>query len=788
MIIPLHQTILILWVIFGLSQSAESSAEKIDRKLQQNPVVKTIKNISFSDTPPGVETFPPALLKKISAIRQKRGDSYSPRTKHITAAGKAKFTNRLFLESSPYLLQHAHNPVNWYPWGDEAFEVAAKLKRPVLLSVGYSTCHWCHVMEEESFEDLEIATYINENFIAIKVDREERPDIDSIYMTALHALGQGAGWPMNVWLTPDRDPFYGGSYFPARDGDRGASVGLLTVLKKLKHAYQTRPYEVLETSQDLAEKIKINLQPDGGSTLPAENIMQLAAGYYKSNYDSFYGGMGDAPKFPSTTPIQFLLRYHRRSGDKKALNIVELTLAKMAAGGIYDQVGGGFHRYSTDNEWLVPHFEKMLYDNALLAIDYLETYQVTHNNNYKRIVNETLRYIKRDMTSAEGGFYSATDADSATPSGASEEGYFYTWSREELLKVLGKERADIINNYYAITNTGNFEGRNILNTPKTMLEFSKTHSINREKLAGFINESNLKLYRSRKNRPTPLRDEKILVAWNGLMISAYAKAGLILNNQAFIQQALKSTKFILSKMYINGRLFRSYKDGMAKHNAYLDDYAFFIAGLLDLYEATYDIQWVNKAIELDKVLAQHYEDIKKGGFYKTSNDHEKLLAREKPGYDGAEPTGNSVQVLNLLRLGEFTSDASYTSRAVKTLSFFSSILNETPMALSKMLLAVDFYYENAKEIIIITPEDKKHESDEFIAEFRKHYVPNRILSVAAEGDNLKQQATIISAVKGKRAIKDKATAYVCRLGICELPTNSPVVFAEQLRKNIDNYK
>jgi len=780
--IPLHQTILILWLIFGLIQTPVSSAEKIDGKIQLNPVVNSIKNISFSDTPPGIETFPPALLKKIVTMRKKRGESYSPRTKHLTADGKAKYTNRLFLESSPYLLQHAHNPVNWYPWGDEAFELAAKLKRPVLLSVGYSTCHWCHVMEEESFEDLEIATYINENFIAIKVDREERPDIDAIYMAALQALGQGGGWPMNVWLTPDREPFYGGTYFPARDGDRGASVGLLTVLKKLKHAYQTRPYEVLETSQYIAQEIKINLQPDSGSELPAENIMQLAAGYYKDNFDSFYGGIGDAPKFPSTTPIQFLLRYHRRSGDEKVLKIVETTLTKMAAGGIYDQVGGGFHRYSIDNEWLVPHFEKMLYDNALLVTDYLEAYQFTRNANYKRIVNETLHYIKRDMTSAEGGFYSATDADSITPSGDREEGYFFTWGRDELLKVLGKERADIINKYYAVSDAGNFEGRNILNTPELLFEFSKTHSINKEKLTSLINNSNRLLYQARKKRPAPLRDEKILVAWNGLMISAYAKAGLILNNREFILQAVKSTRFILNKLYVNGRLFRSYKDGIAKHNAYLDDYAFFIAGLLDLYEATYDIQWMNKAIELDKVLQKHYEDTEKGGFYKTSNDHEKLLAREKPNYDGAEPTGNSVQVLNLFRLGVFTSKESYTARAVKSVKSFSSILNEAPMALSKMLLALDFYYDKAKEIIIITPEDKKQESEVFIAEFRKLYLPNRILSVVAEGLDLKQQSEIISAAEGKLAIKGKTTAYVCRLGICELPTSNSVVFAQQLSK------
>lgn len=735
-----------------------------------------------TETPPGIAPFTPSLLKKFETLRELRGNTYSARTKHLTAEGTARYTNRLFLESSPYLLQHAHNPVNWYPWGDEAFTAAARLKRPVLLSVGYSTCHWCHVMEEESFEDLEIATYINENFIAIKVDREERPDIDAIYMAALHALGQNGGWPMNVWLTPEKEPFYGGTYYPARDGDRGATTGLLTLLKKLKYAYQTQPSEITRTSQHLARVIKKSLQPVSGSQLPPANIMKLAADYYKNNADAFYGGIGDAPKFPATTPVQFLLRYYRRTDDKNILKIVELTLTKMAAGGIYDQIGGGFHRYSTDNEWLVPHFEKMLYDNALLAIDYLETYQVTHNENYKRITNEILKYIKRDMTSPEGAFYSATDADSFTPEGKKEEGYFFTWSNDEILNILGHKRAEIIKRYYSITKNGNFEGRNILNTPVSLDDFSKNNHIDKDKLIKTINESRQLLYKHRKTRLLPARDEKILVAWNGLMISAYARAGLILNNPDYIKQATKSANFILNKHYINGRLFRSYKDGIAKHNAYLSDYAFFITGLLDLYEASYNIKWLNKAIELDKILIKHYEDPHNGGFYMTSNDHEKLIVREKPNYDGAEPTGNSAHALNLLRLGEFTANASYKKRAVKTMKSFSSILIKNPVALSKMLLAIDFYYDNAKEIIIITPEKEKMESKKFITEFSNHFIPNRIVSVISEGNDLKNQAKTISIANGKIAIRGKTTAYVCTLGSCELPTDNIDIFAQQIRK------
>ena len=729
---------------------------------------------------PGIKIYKPSLLNKFEKIRNSRGETYQPRTKHLTPDGKAKFTNRLFLESSPYLLQHAHNPVNWFPWGDEAFAEAARLNRPIFLSVGYSTCHWCHVMEEESFEDIEIATYINQNFIAIKVDREERPDIDAIYMAALHALGQGGGWPMSVWLTPAKAPFFGGTYYPARDGDRGASLGLLTLIKQLKEAYKTQPDKIIEASQSLASAIKRSMLPVRGSVIPAENIMQLAAGYYKANFDTFHGGIGDAPKFPSTTPVQFLLRHYRRTNDKNILKIVDLTLTKMAAGGIYDHVGGGFHRYATDNEWLVPHFEKMLYDNALAATDYLEAYQTTADENFKNVVNETLQYIIREMTSPEGAFYSATDADSLTPSGHNEEGYFFTWDKDEILHILGKDKSSIINEHYAITNDGNFNGRNILHTPLTINELSKKTSINNNQLLKLIRESNALLYQARKKRIPPLRDEKILVAWNGLMISAFAKAGLLLNNPEYTRQAVNSAHFILNNQYINGRLLRSYKDGVARNNAYLNDYAFFIAGLLDTYEATFDIQWINKAIELDKILERHYVDKENGGYYMTSDDHEILLAREKPIHDGAVPSGNSVQLLNLLRLAEFTSKESYSKRALKILKSFSSVLNTQPMALAKMLTGVDFYYDSAKQIIIVTAKGKKHESDVFIAALRKHYLPNRILSVVAEGRDIKEQSKTISIVDGKVTTKGKATAYVCKLGSCELPTTEVNVFIKQI--------
>ncbi len=724
-----------------------------------------------------------SLSRKLKAALGAKGRDYKPRTRHLARDGAPLYNNRLLLESSPYLLQHAHNPVDWHPWGDEAFEAARRLGRPVLLSVGYSTCHWCHVMEEESFEDLEIARYLNANYVAVKVDREERPDVDSIYMSAVQAISGGGGWPMTVWLTPERKPFYGGTYFPPRDGDRGVSTGFLTLLRKLKEVYQSEPKKVAASANEIAEKIREILAPKAAAsrTAPRASVLHEAARFWQARFDPVYGGTRGRPKFPSSLPHRFLLRYHRRTGDAQALRMAALTLEKMARGGMYDHAGGGFHRYSTDERWLVPHFEKMLYDNALLAIDYLEARQATGREDFARIAREILRYVERDMTSPEGAFYSATDADSPGPKGTREEGWFFTWTPAEIEAALGPERAKLLNAYYSVTAEGNFEGRSILHAPRAIEELAREPGWPPEKARAAIEESRDRLYAARLRRPPPIRDEKILTSWNGLMISAHARAALALGDARYAARGERAAAFLLEKLRRNGRLLRSYKDGAARHNAYLDDYAFLAAGLLDLYEATGNLRWLEAAIALDRVVAGHYEDPAAGGFFLTSDDHETLLARQKPAYDGAEPSGNSVHVLNLLRLHEFTTQDEYRRRAERALGAFHSMLAESPAALSEMLLAVDFHLDTAKQILIVAP-GAPAEAEPLLARFRAAFVPNRILSVVAEGAPLAAHAKVVPLLEDKRALKGRPTAYVCERRVCELPTSDPEVFAKQLGK------
>ncbi len=729
---------------------------------------------------PGIEDFPEFLKKKFAEKKKYRGETYKPRTKHIDKDGWATYTNRLFLESSPYLLQHAHNPVNWYSWGDEAFETAKKLNRPVLVSIGYSTCHWCHVMEEESFEDVEIAQYLNEHFIAVKVDREERPDIDSIYMTALQAMTGGGGWPLNVWLTPERRPFYGGTYFPARDGDRGAGAGFFTILKKLNEVYHTQPDKVAQSSSYLTKAIRDMLTPSSGTALPNADSFHAVVNLYRKSYDPVFGGLNGAPKFPSSLPVGLLLRYYRRTGDKSVLEMAEHTLEKMAAGGMYDHVGGGFHRYSVDEKWLVPHFEKMLYDNALLAVDYIEAFQVTGRQDFKRVAEEILHYVTKEMISPDGVFYSASDADSLTPEGHREEGYFFTWTHDELETILGKARAAIISKYYSVGDVPNFEGRHILHRRKSVENVAGELKISEKELDSIIEESRDILYQERNRRPLPLRDDKVLTSWNGLMISAYARAGFVLGDQKYIDIASRASRFILDHLYVNGRLHRSYKDGKAKNNGYLQDYAFFIASLLDLYEASHDSTWLKKAIELDAVLENQYEDKENGGFFLTSEDHEELIAREKPGYDGAIPSGNSVTVLNLLRLYELTTRADYLKRSENALKTFLGSSSSNPAALSRMLMALDFYLDKPKEIIIITPEGKEADAERFLAVLRSHFIPNSVLTIAGEGEKMESLSKLILPLKGKSAVNGRSTAYVCEGGFCRLPAGDPADFEKQI--------
>ncbi len=730
----------------------------------------------------GLHAFDAELIKKIDDKKKMRGDSYKPRTRHLHADGQAKYTNRLFLESSPYLLQHAHNPVNWYPWCKEAFEEAKKHNRPVFVSIGYSTCHWCHVMEEESFEDEEIAACLNENFISIKIDREERPDIDAIYMAAIQALTGGGGWPLNVWLTHERKPFYGGTYFPPRDGGMGMATGFLTLLKKLNERFHSNPDLVITSSEKITDVIQKNLTMPHNGSMPGTDLLDRASQYYKMNYNPVYGGVTGAPKFPSSLPVRFLYRYYRRTGNKNILDMANHTLDKMSDGGIYDHVGGGFHRYATDEKWLVPHFEKMLYDNALLVVAYLEGYQVTGNNDYRRIVKETLDYVIHEMTSPEGAFYSATDADSLTPDGQNEEGYYFTWTHDEIDHALGNDTSAMIKTYYDVRGEPNFEGRYILHTPKGRVAAEEKLNSANESAAALVTQSKKCLYTARLKRPQPLRDEKIITSWNGLMISAFARAGLILDDRLYINTAIMAAEFILKHLYKDQKLLRIYKDDQAKYLGYLEDYVFFIAGLIDLFEATQDTLWLEKALELDKVLEGKYEDHSNGGFFMTSDEHEHLIAREKPHYDGAVPSGNSTAALNLLRLYEYTLDPKYKNRSEKILQLFIGSLSTHPATLSEMLLALDFYLDKPERIVIVTAEGRKSDAEIFMEEFRKQFTPNRTLTVVSEGKQIEQVSGIIPFVKDKTALHGQPTAYICENGECRISTSETHVFSEQMRK------
>ncbi|MBB3059888.1 thioredoxin domain-containing protein [Microbulbifer rhizosphaerae] len=731
---------------------------------------------------PGAEPQGETLRKDIAAAYRNKGADYRPRTRHLNEDGSARYTNRLFMESSPYLLQHAHNPVNWYPWGEEAFAAAKKLDRPILLSVGYSTCHWCHVMEEESFEDEEIAKAMNEHYIAVKVDREERPDIDAVYMSAVQALTGRGGWPMTVWLTPEGKPFHGDSYIPPRDGDRGARYGYLTLLRQLAEIYHQHPQKVAQSSEGLTRAVKQILAPQTSGELPKAELLQTAVTRYRQVYDPQHGGIEGAPKFPSGLPVRLLLRHYRHSGDEAVLEMATNTLEKMAAGGIHDQVGGGFHRYSTDAQWLVPHFEIMLYDNALLAIAYLEAYQVTGDTLFKTVAEDILRYVKRDMMAPGGAFYSATDADSPTPEGHREEGWFFTWTPAEMDAVLNEEEALLAKSYYQVSEKGNFEGRNILHAPEPLAAVAGELEIPDHRARLLLASIREKLYRARAQRPPPIRDEKILSAWNGLMISAFARAGLVLNEPDYTETAKNAAAFLLENLYEDGRLQRSFMDGRARHNGYLEDYAFTIAAMLDLYEASGELHWLQQALALDETLEKLYEDRKQGGFYMTSDDHEKLLAREKPAFDGAEPSGNSAALLNLLRLHEFTTDDRFRQRAEKGLKAFAGSLQTNPMALSEMMQALAFYRDRAKEIIIVTPEGEKDSAAPMLAELRRTFLPNRVLAVVEQGRELARQTKLIPLLEGKKAQAGKATAYVCEQGVCELPVQDSAIFSRQIRK------
>jgi len=587
---------------------------------------------------------------------------------------------------------------------------------------------------------------------------------------------------MTVWLTPERKPFFGGSYFPDRDGDSGDGTGFLTLLKRLRAAYDEQPGQVAGAALQITQGIQQALTSDASAdSLPDPAVLDAAFRSYEAEFDSVNGGVNHAPRFPSEMPIRFLLRYYHRTGNPHALAMARLTLTKMAAGGMYDQIGGGFHRYSTDGKWLVPHFEKMLYDNAQLTMDYLEGWQVTHDSSYARVVREILRYIQRDMTSPQGAFYSASDADSPAPGGKREEGRFFTWTLSEMESVLGNARARIVEKYWGVLPDGVLRGRSVLSVPQSDEAVARALGVSVPSLRRTIESAREQLFAARARRPPPLRDEKILASWNGLMISAHARAALVLGEPEYARRAERAADFVLTRMRHEGELYRSFADGRAHLRGYLDDYAFLIAGLLDLYEATGHSRWLREAKALDNVVARRFEDAKEGGHFLTGAETGELLAREKSARDEAEPSGNSVEALNLLRLAEFTSDDRYRVRGDRTLKAFARSVRRSPTAFAEMLLALDFRLDSPQEVVIVASGGRP-QVEPFLAKLRSIYLPNRIVVVTVDGADLAQQATLVPLLEGKSAQGGLPTAYVCERGACKLPTRDPGIFAQQLAR------
>ena len=676
-------------------------------------------------------------------------------------------SNRLANETSPYLLQHANNPVDWHPWGEVALAKARAEDKPILLSIGYSACHWCHVMEHESFEDEQIAGLMNQLFVNIKVDREERPDLDSIYMSAVQALTGRGGWPMTMFLTPDGAPFYGGTYFPPQD--RGHMPGFPRVLRSVAEAYRTRRAEVGKSAEQLTAMLGRQVAPQASQYLAPE-LLDQALRALLPQFDMQEGGLGGAPKFPQPMALEFLLRSYRRTDSPEALAAARLTLDKMACGGIYDQLGGGFHRYSVDAVWLVPHFEKMLYDNAQLARVYLQAYQVTGEPLFRRVVEETLEYVRCEMTDPGGGFYSTQDADSE-----GEEGKFFVWTPQEIEAVLGGEDARLLCAYFDVTEQGNFEHHNILRVAASVEAVALTLGVDPAGAQAVIERGRRGLFEARERRVKPGRDEKVLTAWNGLMLRTFAEAAAALDRDDYREQANRNAEFVLANLRRDGRLLRTWKDGQAKLNGYLEDYACLADGLLSLYEATFDPRWLAEARSIADVMIEQFADDSAGGFYVTGKDHERLVSRPKDLFDNATPSGNSVAAEALLRLGLLSGQGLYREAAERVLRLLGVIAAQHPAAFGRLLCALDFYLGSPKEIAIVGQPDAADTASLTRTVFSR-YAPNKVVAGCAPN----AAPPDIPLLADRPARNGKATAYVCQNDVCQAPATTPEELARQL--------
>jgi hypothetical protein len=712
---------------------------------------------------------------------------------------RPEHTNRLAQEKSPYLLQHAHNPVDWYPWGEEAFARARRENKPIFLSVGYSTCHWCHVMAHESFENEEVAAVMNREFVNIKVDREERPDVDRVYMTFVQATTGGGGWPMSVWLTPGLKPFVGGTYFPPEE--RYGQPAFKTVLERIVTAWKENHDKIVEQGGKIVEALRESQSATTAAGKIDATILDAAYRQLDRSYDPKEGGFGNAPKFPRPATLNFLTRFYARApkgeSGKHALEMALFTLRKMAAGGMHDHIGGGFHRYSVDRYWHVPHFEKMLYDQAQLAVAYLDAFQITRDRPYELVARDILDYVGRDMTSKEGGFFSAEDADSPVAAGAdrghaeTKEGAFYIWTKKEIDDALG-DIAEIFAFHYGVQPHGNapegsdpqdeFRGQNTLIERHTIAETAKHFGKTEGEMRKLLAQGREKLFSIRARRPRPHLDDKIIAAWNGLMISAYARGAQVLDEPRYLEIATRAAKFLRTNLYEEKRklLYRNYRGGRSDIEGFADDYAFMIQGLLDLYEASFDVEWLKFAVELQETQDRLFFDEKNGGYFSTSGEDKSVFLRMKDDNDGAEPAASSVAALNLLRLAQFHDDKQRSERARKTIDAFATTLSHFPSAIPQMLVALDAALSKPRQIVITGKKDAP-ETKALLREVNGHFLPKTVLVLADGAEGQKYLGEKNDAIRAMSPINGKSAAYVCENFTCKAPVTDPAELAELLK-------
>jgi uncharacterized protein len=701
----------------------------------------------------------------------------NPATKSEPSGRRA---NRLIYEKSPYLLQHAYNPVDWFAWKDETFETAKSEDKPIFLSIGYSTCHWCHVMERESFEDLEVAGLMNETFISVKVDREERPEIDNVYMKVCQMVTGSGGWPLTIIMTPDQRPFFAATYVPKED--HYGRMGMKSLIPRIREYWKTRREDVVSSSEEIVAALRKVSAPLSSGALD-EQVLEMAYKELRARFDERHGGFGNAPKFPTPHNLLFLLRYWKRRDSADALEMVERTLAGLRDGGIYDHVGYGFHRYSTDARWLVPHFEKMLYDQALLALAYTEAYQATQRREYARTAQEILTYVSRDLTSPEGGFYSAEDADSE-----GLEGKFYLWTANEVRRLLSADEADLVARAFNVSTEGNFaeagssgpEGENILHLPEPLAVIASRLGISVQESESRWQAARAKLFEARESRVRPHKDDKTLIDWNGLMIAAFARAGQVLGESAYIETARRAAGFVLTRMRLpDGGLLHCYREGQASVDGNLDDYAFMTSALIELYEATFNVEYLEIAVDLITRTLRDFWDDDQGAFYFTARTSEEVLVRSKEIYDGAVPSGNSVTVLNLIQLARMTGRSEFEDRAGQTARAFGKTIRESPAAYTQMMVGLDFAIGPSFEVVI-SGKREAQDTRAMLAALRSHFLPNKSVLLRPETPDGGKLARLAAFTQSQTSLEGKATAYVCQNFRCNLPTTDPSAMLKQL--------